>query len=315
MGEKRLKNYFDPPIGLSGLKKDKIRLWQKHLLHFYFKEEFKMVNPFKTVINQFNNEINNRSTKELNAQQKRNLFNQTKMYIFLQSFIEKIKPYLEEGEEIHAYLPMTNDGQNASVVGLGLMGMYHPESPEAKAYVKDFNDLRGNRLLIFTNKKMIFTTIIEFLDQRTFFSYPYSTIKAITLKENKMTYFDWDESFPPKRVALYTYTFDFESENHIFSELLGQRDADILKRQLLEIPALQTILVTEKIYRKRTFDRVVNNPILAYKVTFYFFNILAAIVLLLFALGGFFHIGPFKFIFDLSTAIVIKSSMLFHLIS
>lgn len=261
-----------------------------------------MVNPFKAVIKQINSEITNSSKKELNAEQKLNLFNQTKMYIFLQDFIEKFKPYLEEGEEIHAYLPMTNDGQNASAVGLGLLGMYHPESEEAKAYVKNFNDLRGNRVLIFTDKRMLFVTIIEFLDKRTFFSYPYTTIKAITLKKNKMTYFDWDDSFPPKRIALYTYTFDFESQNHIFSELLSQPDADILKRQLLEIPLLKDILVIQKIYRDRRFDRIVNNPVLAYRLTYYFFNILAIIVLLLFALGGFFHIGPLKHMFDFSTA-------------
>ncbi|WP_086312883.1 hypothetical protein A5821_000444 [Enterococcus sp. 7F3_DIV0205] len=260
-----------------------------------------MANPFKVVINQLNNEIANSSKKELNKQQKKNLFNQTKMYIFLQDFIEKVKPYLEEGEEIHAYLPMTSDGQNVSAVGLGLLGMYHPETEEAKAYVKNFNDLRGNRILIFTDQRMIFTTIIEFLDQRTFFSYPYTTIKAITLKENKMNYFDWDESFPPKRVALYTYIFDFESENHIFSELLGQRDADILKRQLLEIPALKEIVVIKKVYRERRFDRVVNNPVLAYRLTYYFSIIAAVVFLILLALGGFFHIGPAKSLFDFGT--------------
>ncbi|WP_206911362.1 hypothetical protein IGL98_002058 [Enterococcus sp. DIV0840] len=260
-----------------------------------------MVNPFKVVINQINNEITNSSKKELNNQQKKNLFNQTKMYIFLQDFIEKVKPYLKEGEEIHAYLPMTTDGQNVSAVGLGLLGMYHPESEEAKAYVKNFNDLRGNRILIFTNQRMIFTTIIEFLDQRTFFSYPYTTIKAITLKENKMTYFDWDDSFPPKRAALYTYTFDFESENHIFTELLGQRDADILKRQLLEIPALKDILVTRKVYRKQRFDRVVNNPVLAYRLMYYLPLAAALVFLILLALGGFFHIGPAKSLFNFTT--------------
>ncbi|MGX7245226.1 PH domain-containing protein [Enterococcus quebecensis] len=265
-----------------------------------------MVNPFKAVINQINKEITSDSKNELNTQQKKNLFNQTKMYIFLQDFIEKIKPYLEDDEEIRAYLPMTSDGQNASAVGLGLLGMYHPESKEAKAYVKDFNDLRGNRILIFTNQRMIFTTIIEFLDQQTFFSYPYDTIKAITLKENKINYFDWEDSFPPKRVALHTYTFDFESEDHIFSELLGQQDADILKRQLLEIPALEDMLVTRKIYRERKFDRIVNNPVLAYKLSYYFFSILAIIVLLLFALGGFFHIGPFKATFNFSTTWIIQ---------
>lgn len=272
-----------------------------------------MINPFKIVINQLNNEIRADSKKELNAQQKKKLFNQTKMYIFLQDFIEKIKPYLEEDETIQAYLPMTNDGQNISAVGLGLLGMYHPESEEAKAYVKDFNDLRGNRLLIFTDQRMIFTTIIEFLDQKTFFSYPYTTIKAITLKENKTSYFDWDDSFPPKRVALFSYIFDFESENHIFSEMLGQRDADILKRQLSDIPELKEIVVTTKIYRKRTFDRIVNNPVLAYRLTFYFFNILAIVALALFALGGFFHIGPFKHLFDFSTASVIQTLILHFL--
>lgn len=51
---------------------------------------------------------------------------------------------------------MTSDGQNASSVGLGLLEMYHPKSEEAKAYVKNFNNLRGNRILIFTDKRMFF---------------------------------------------------------------------------------------------------------------------------------------------------------------
>jgi hypothetical protein len=255
-----------------------------------------MPNPFKSTIKQINNELSN--------QQKKELYNQTKMYIFLQDFIEQLKTHLHEEEEIVAYLPMTADGENASVVGVGLLGMYHPTTEAAKAYIKEFNDLRGNRVLVFTNQRMIFTTIIEFLDKQPFFSYPYSTIRAITLKQNKLSYFDWENRFSPKRLTLHTYTFDFESDNHIFSELLSERDAEILKRQLAEIPALQTILVTKEIYREKRFDRVVNNPVLAYRLIYYFSIIAVVVFLLLLALGGFFHFGPAKHMFDFSTATI-----------
>lgn len=84
-----------------------------------------------------------------------------------------------------------------------------------------------------------------------------------------MTYFDWDDSFPPKRVALYSY----------FERYHGYK----------------------KVYRKRRFDRIVNNPVFAYK-SIYYFSILAAVTLLIFLdLGGFFHIRPTKSLFDFTT--------------
>ncbi|GGC82881.1 hypothetical protein [Enterococcus wangshanyuanii] len=262
-----------------------------------------MVNLFKSAVNQVNN--------DLNKQQKKDLYDQTKMYIFLQDFIEQIKKQLDEGEEISAYLPLTSDGENASVVGSGLLGMYHPKTEAAKAYLKEFNDLRGNRVLIFTNHRMIYTTIIEFLDHQPVFSYPYETIKAITLKQNKASYFNWN-NFKPTRSFLSTYTFDFESENHIFSELLSERDADILKRQLAEIPLLKTILVTDTIYRKKRFDQVVNNPVLAYRLVLYF-SIGAAVLFLFFlALGGIFHFGPAKSLFDFGSSSMLYSLNVFH---
>lgn len=262
-----------------------------------------MVNPFKSAVNQVNT--------ELNKQQKRDLYNQTKMYIFLQSFIDQLKKQLNEGEEISAYLPLTSDGENVSAVGSGLLGMYHPKTEAAKAYLKEFNDLRGNRILIFTNQRMIYTTIIEFLDHQPLFSYPYDTIKAITLKQNKVSYFNWN-GFKPTRSFLSTYTFDFESENHIFSELLSERDADILKRQLAEIPLLKTILVTENIYRTKRFDQVVNNPVLAYRFILYF-SIGAAVLFLFFlALGGIFHLGPAKYLFDFGSSSMLHPSVVVH---
>ena len=116
-----------------------------------------MRNPFKKAFWQLNDELGGK--QDLSTQDKKRLFEQTKMYIFLQDFLKKLTPYLEEGEVIQAYLPMTNQGNTAVATG-GIMGMAYAREPEARAYVENFHDVRGNRLLVFTNQRMLFVCLL-----------------------------------------------------------------------------------------------------------------------------------------------------------
>jgi len=197
-------------------------------------------------------------SETLTSSQKKDLLEQTKMYIFLQELLEKIKPYLSDNEEIIDYLPLTNE-ENSRAGTVGVMGMTYATTTEARDYLNTFYNLRGNRLIIFTNERMIFLTIIEFLESRVYFSYPYESIHAFKLKKHKVSYLDWKSAVVASRGHSYWYTLDFQSNDHVFTEMLTEDDAAIFKRQLLEIPPLQTILVDEKVHRNTKADLVISN--------------------------------------------------------
>ncbi|MGC6767622.1 PH domain-containing protein [Enterococcus sp. LJL51] len=206
-------------------------------------------------------------TNSFSKKRKKELYKQTRMYIFLRELTESLSStYFKKDETLQTLLPLTTDGANTSFMSLGIIGAYHPKSEKAKKYVREFHDLRGNRLLILTNQRIIFMTIIEYLDEELFYSYPYEEIKKITLKKNTLSYFDWGTSFPPKKTPLHTYFFDFECSNHIFSELLDETDAKILLNQFEKTTTLHPIPIVENTYRKRRFDFFVNNFQLGYQL-------------------------------------------------
>lgn len=250
-----------------------------------------MGNTFRRSIRELDQQNNNDFS--MSRFQKKELFHQTKMYIFLQELIESIKKeQLNADETIRSFLPLTTDGGNLSSLNVGMMGLYHPKSEAAKKYVRDFHDLRGNRLLIFTDQRIIFMTIIEYLDQKLFYSYPYDKIHAITLKKNTLTYFDWSVGFPPARKKLYTYFFDFECEQAIFSELFTEKDGKLVLEQLEKNDGMKKITASEDVYRRRGFDKLLNNPLLSYRITkFISYGLIG--LFLFFLAGLFLGFGPF----------------------
>lgn len=256
-----------------------------------------MRNPLKKAFWQLNDELAGK--QDLSTQDKKRLFEQTKMYIFLQDFLKKLTPYLEEGEVIQAYLPMTNQ-ENTAVATGGIMGMAYAREPEARAYVENFHDVRGNRLLVFTNQRMLFVVIVEFLEERLFYSYPYDSIQSILFKKHKIGYFDWSAAtIGAIRKQTHYYTLDFQAGDHIFTEMLAEDDGVIFQRQLETIPALQGILLGEKVQRERKFDLIFSNASLQLKLLYglsillVLFLVLYVILLVLGALGW----GPQKDLF------------------
>ncbi|MDH6364021.1 hypothetical protein M2139_001006 [Enterococcus sp. PF1-24] len=254
-----------------------------------------MSNTFKKLFHLFNKE---RSPEEKIAFQKKQLLQQTKKYIFLRELMEEFAENLAADEIIQAYLPLAA-GENSSVANVGLMGMAYAEKPQSKAYVRLFNDIRGNRLLIFTNQRIIFMTLIEYLEDGLYYIYPYAGIKSICFKEQKVGYFEWEnrQGFFPKRKYTYSYSLDFQSNNNIFTERLTENDAEIFKRQLSEIEALKNVLITDKVQRNSTFDYYFSNFTLWQK-TFMTISLIAVVsLLILLILGIFFHIGPSKHLY------------------
>lgn len=256
-----------------------------------------MRNPFKKAFWQLNDELGGK--QDLSTQDKKRLFEQTKMYIFLQDFLKKLTPYLEEGEVIQAYLPMTNQ-ENTAVATGGIMGMAYAREPEARAYVENFHDVRGNRLLVFTNQRMLFVVIVEFLEERLFYSYPYDSIQSILFKKHKIGYFDWSAAtIGAIRKQTHYYTLDFQAGNYIFTEMLAEDDGVIFQRQLETVPALQGILLGEKVQRERKFNLIFSNASLHLKLLYglsillVLFLVLYVILLVLGALGW----GPQKDLF------------------
>ena len=256
-----------------------------------------MRNPFKKAFWQLNDELAGK--QDLSTQDKKRLFEQTKMYIFLQDFLKKLTPYLEEGEVIQAYVPMTNQ-ENTAVATGGIMGMAYAREPEARAYVENFHDVRGNRLLVFTNQRMLFVVIVEFLEERLFYSYPYDSIQSILFKKHKIGYFDWSAAtIGAIRKQTHYYTLDFQAGNHIFTEMLAEDDGVIFQRQLETISALQGILLGEKVQRERKFDLIFSNASLQLKLL-YGLSILLVLFLVLYVILlvlGAFGWGPQKDLF------------------
>ncbi|WP_270598425.1 PH domain-containing protein [Enterococcus asini] len=256
-----------------------------------------MRNPFKKAFWKLNDELGGK--QDLSTQDKKRLFEQTKMYIFLQDFLKKLTPYLEEGEVIQAYLPMTNQ-ENTAVATGGIMGMAYAREPEARAYVENFHDVRGNRLLVFTNQRMLFVVIVEFLEERLFYSYPYDSIQSILFKKHKIGYFDWSAAtIGAIRKQTHYYTLDFQAGDHIFTEMLAEDDGVIFQRQLETVPALQGILLGEKVQRERKFDLIFSNASLQLKLL-YGLSILLVLFLVLYVLLlvlGAFGWGPQKDLF------------------
>lgn len=256
-----------------------------------------MRNPFKKAFWRLNDELAGK--QDLSTQDKKRLFEQTKMYIFLQDFLKKLAPYLEEGEVIQAYLPMTNQ-ENTAVATGGVMGMAYAREPEARAYVENFHDVRGNRLLIFTDRRMLFVVIVEFLEERLYYSYPYEDIQSILFKKRKIGYFDWSAAtVGAMRKQTHYYTLDFQAGDRIFTEMLAEDDGIIFQRQLETIPALQGILLGDKVQRTRKFDLFFSNASLQLKIlsgisiVFILFLLFYALLLILGAFGW----GPHKELF------------------
>lgn len=213
-------------------------------------------NPFKQAVNllQRPGTITLDDNHELTTEQKKQLFKQTQMYIQLEEIIADLSKDLVLGEEIAGYIPFTNEGNSAAATS-GIMGMTYVTSSGAKNYRDNFHDLRGNRMLIFTNQRMIFTVLIEFLEERRYYSYPYEKIQAIRFEKHPIGYFDWQKGFfLPTRQTTYWYSLDFQSKTNIFTEVLQPAEVKKFQELVEALPALKAITIDEQMHRDNRFD-------------------------------------------------------------
>lgn len=221
-----------------------------------------LTNPFVDVVNAmngFNIKYVDKPTPEL-----RRIYQARRMSleIALQRVIKQATALLAPDEKIINLLPMTNEDNSAAATD-GVMGMYAPHTQAARNYIKSQDNLRGNRLMIFTNQRIIFFIVVEFIDDPSaYFSYRYENLQHIKLKKHKTSVpkgSEYSHVFTGREYS-YWYTFDFETaDGHIFTEILTRRNAWLVKKNLLEIPGMQHIDVSDKVVRHQLLNMLLGN--------------------------------------------------------
>ncbi|MFD1465329.1 hypothetical protein ACFQ4L_04385 [Lapidilactobacillus mulanensis] len=236
-----------------------------------------LTNPFVEVVNQMNGipkKYEPKSTPELRQKYQER---QVALYITMQDVLTKVTQLLGDGEKIVNFLPMTNEDNTAAATD-GIMGMYAPQTDESKEYIKAQDSLRGNRLMVFTNQRIIFFIVVEFIDdQSQYFSYEYDQMPAIKFKKHQMK--------APKKGDIVInqdqqtwYTLDFETKDgHVFQEFLTADNGKVFKQNLLTIPAMSQIRITNHATRNNRFDLIFGNILTGFTA----YNVLAALILLL----------------------------------
>jgi hypothetical protein len=239
---------------------------------------------FKQIVDSENRRLRN----EVTSEEKSHLLEDSKTYIFFQDLIMDIQSLLEKDETVQGYLPLASSG-NLAISKQGISGLSYARTERAKQYVKEFEDTRNNQLLVFTERRILFLVIIDYLDSQTYFSYPYSSISAFSLKPRKLTRYEKPED---EEIMFWAY-FDFQSDNNIFSDVLTKKDFALFQHFHDTIPALNKIPIIEKIQRKNPLDYIVSNWHFNYR-----FMMLVNILLILLAiglvLGIVFGVGIFK---------------------
>lgn len=222
-------------------------------------------NIFKKSVKQLNGKNSIVDKESLTPKEKERLKKQTQMYILLKELIKDFSSHFEEGEEIIEYFPFTNE-ENSAIGTNGPLGMMYVNSDKGKEYVKRFNDLRGNRLLIATNKRLYFFVVLEYIEEKLFYSHPYEEIEGILLKKHKVSYFEWKSALHVIRGHSFWYTLDFQSGPNVFTDTLTAEDGERFLALSEKVPEIKQILERNKVKRKNKFDYIFSNMHLAIKV-------------------------------------------------
>lgn len=239
---------------------------------------------FKQIVDSENRRLRNEVTQD----EKNRLLANGKTYIFFQELMTEIQSLLDKDETVQGYLPLSTSG-NLAISNQGITGLSYARTERAKQYVAQFNDTRSNRLFVFSEKRILFLVIIDFLDDQTYFSYPYSSIPAFSLKTRKLNRFEKPED---EEIMFWAY-FDFQSDSHIFSDVLTKKDYQLFQHFHDTIPALKKIPITEKIHRKNPLDYIISNWHFNYRLMI-FVNLLLILLAIGLVLGIVFGIGIFK---------------------
>lgn len=245
-------------------------------------------NPFIEVVNSFNGLTNQPTTSTLSTEmQQRRQKRTVSMYLTMRTVMAQVQELLAPDEKIINLLPMTDESNSAAATG-GVMGMYVPKTDTTKAYMKDQASLRGNRLMVFTNERIIFFIVIEFLDDpKQYFSYNYDQLPSVKLVDKRVS-FPSNENFW-KRAYMHYYSVDFEtSDKHVFTEFLTKQNGELFKQNLLTIPGLANTQVTNGVTRANKFDYLFSNVSLATKVLYIGLPILLGLLFVFSYLSQFF---------------------------
>lgn len=98
--------------------------------------------------------------------------------------MSELKANFSKEEEIINYLPL-NNANNTAITTTGWQGLSYVTKPLSKKYTQIFEDVRGNRVLVFTNKRMILVFPSDFFEEGHFSSYFYQDIRGIMLRGEK----------------------------------------------------------------------------------------------------------------------------------
>lgn len=203
------------------------------------------------------------------------LYQRSKYYILMKEIESLMTPQLTPGETIQGYLPLTV-ADNTGSMNTGYNAQTYVTTEKARWYVDQFKDTRGNRVMIFTETRIIFLVIVEFFEENRYYSYAYDSIHSIFTKKHTRRYFDEHM----KRQRHVWYLLDFQADNHVFDETLTQKDYETLKEIWQRIPAMARIPESNRVYRRNLFDRITSNGKLAFNVGFWLFNLPFAIFLI-----------------------------------
>ena len=130
----------------------------------------------------------------------------------------------KDEEAITCFIPLTNS-KNSGFGSAGYTGMYIPKSQESKRYLNEFSDLRGNRLLVITTHRIIYLTVIEFLDDDSqYISYDFSNVKAMNLQPRKI-----EKSIKITSENNSYFVLNIATLNgHVYSDILAPIDVQAL---------------------------------------------------------------------------------------
>ena len=250
-----------------------------------------LLNPFVDVVNQINGfperpkgRYFNGLTPELHERYR---VKKVKLYITLQKALQEVDKILEPDEKIVNMMPVTNEnGSNAATSGV--MGMYAAKTATAADYIKEQDSLRDNRLMIFTDRRMIFFVMIEFIDDPTvYYSYYYDRIPVLKLKKHRES-IPADNNRPWRHNVLHWYTLDFQTtDKRACTEILNVENAELFKRNLLMIPNMAKIEISDSVFRGTKFDYIFSNinfGIRANNVIFIGMGIILGIALIVYLL-------------------------------
>ena len=216
-------------------------------------------NIFKQSVSDLNKSNEKERPKgDLTPNEKKQLFLRTKMYVILQEIMEELSQNFEENEAIAGYLAFSNE-ENSTSGTMGWAGMMQVTTPRGRDYLNTFHELRGHRLLVFTNKKMYFMVVLEYIEKNLFYTYDYHTIEKIKFKKNQTSYREWRSVGRFEKEESIHYTLDFQAGNRIFTEILTEKDGETFLDLREKIPALKAIEITEKATRNSPFSYVFSN--------------------------------------------------------